>query len=75
MQSQVTGSKFFLISLHFMRHAAHLSDPGDLTWGCLTLSNEKGALRVPGSEEEPHGFVSRDVLEEPPAAQAHDRGF
>lgn len=39
------------------------------TWGRLALSNQEGALRVPRSEEESHGFASRNVLEEPPAAQ------
>lgn len=43
----------------------------ELTWGCLALANQVGALRVPGSEEKSHGFVSRDVLDEPPAAQTH----
>lgn len=42
------------------------------TWGCLTLSNQEGALRIPRSEEEPHGIVSRNVLKKPPAAQTHD---
>lgn len=43
------------------------------TWGCLTLSNQEGALCIPRIEEEPHGFISRNVLEEPPAAQAHSK--
>lgn len=42
------------------------------TWRCLTLSNQEGALRIPRSEEESHGFVSRNVLKEPPAAQTHN---
>lgn len=63
---------FFPPYLHLLTHS---SAADDLTWGRFTLSNEEGALRVPGSEEEPHGFVSGDVLEEPPAAPAHDRGF
>lgn len=44
---------------------------GHLTWGSLALSDQEGALRIPGREEEPHGFVSRNVLEEPPAVQTH----
>lgn len=46
---------------------------GHFTWGRLALSNQEGTLRIPGSKEESHGFVSRNVLEEPPAAQAHIR--
>lgn len=56
--------------------AEHFCSAGDLTWGRLALSNQEGALRVPGGQQEPHGFISRDVPEEPPAARAHSRkGF
>lgn len=41
------------------------------TWGRFTLPDQEGALRVPGSQEAPVGFISRNVLEEPPAAEAH----
>lgn len=42
-----------------------------LTWGRLALSDEEGALRVPGSQEASRGLNSRNVLKEPPAAEAH----
>lgn len=41
------------------------------TWGRLALSDKEGALRVPGSQEASGGFISRNVLKEPPAAEAH----
>lgn len=42
-----------------------------VTWGRLALSDEEGALRVPGGQEASHGVISRNVLKEPPAAEAH----
>lgn len=40
------------------------------TWGRLALSDQEGALRVPRSHKASGGFISRNVLEEPPAAEA-----
>lgn len=63
------------VTVHNVWYTAQGKDfsVGHFTWGRLALSNQEGTLCIPGSEEESHGFVSRNVLEEPPAAQAHIR--
>lgn len=36
-----------------------------LTWCGLALSDQEGALRVPGGQQLPHGIVSGEILKKP----------